>query len=548
MKKYSILILFLLPLFFMQSACKKKTDTEVKPLYLQVDLPRHELKHKLYYSIPYEERSIELAFDNELDPRTVEGNIRLEDINGDLSQYIGLHHTANQVLITLHPGFDFKPGWKYNIILLPGLRSLNGLSPSGEKPIECRTSIAHAIQPRGILYGGGQERTAIAVISDIHMGDTRANNNKYCWFGKNRAAMEAFLDYVLDSSNIKQLVILGDLFDEWLVPYTISPFDSAVNITNTREFFVAVAGSEMNEDIFEKLNHIANDDRVELIYVPGNHDMLGTQEILNDIIPKAQWEGGPDGLGQYLPFTDMIFEHGHRYDFFNCPQPLVNEGQKLPPGYFVSRLYAKGMMDAAIADKSVGRATGSFEFIAAWDIAFLYTIAHFRMDLPDVYAENILMGGIDGYTEPVSFHGTKEMYAAGIEDYWPATQAQNQVPVPTPCCFHAIWNGHSDLFSAAEQQYMMQPPAPQAYKIVAFGHTHEPMLEYYDKSGKHSSIYANSGSWIDADQSSYKVRTYLLITPKAWTGSELDVVGLYQYNPDTGDEYKPVLIKEESVK
>ncbi|RLD35925.1 MAG: hypothetical protein DRI83_06135, partial [Bacteroidetes bacterium] len=86
MKKYSILILFLLPLFFMQSACKKKTDTEVKPLYLQVDLPRHEFKHKLYYSIPYEERSIELAFDNELDPQTVEGNIRLEDINGDLSQ------------------------------------------------------------------------------------------------------------------------------------------------------------------------------------------------------------------------------------------------------------------------------------------------------------------------------------------------------------------------------------------------------------------------------------------------------------------------------
>ncbi|MCK5337298.1 MAG: hypothetical protein KAJ50_00755, partial [Bacteroidales bacterium] len=77
---------------------------------------------------------------------------------------------------------------------------------------------------------------------------------------------------------------------------------------------------------------------------------------------------------------------------------------------------------------------------------------------------------------------------------------------------------------------------------------HEPMLEYYYKSGKHSSIYANSGSWIDADQSSHKVRTYLLITPKAWTGSELDVVGLYQYNPDTGDEYKPVLIKEESVK
>ena len=548
MKNYTLLILFLLPLFFMQSACNKKTDTEVTPVYLKVDLPRHELMYKLYYRIPHEERSIELAFDDELDPVSVMGNIRLEDINGDLSQYVELHHTANQVLIMFHPEFELKPGWKYNIVLSPGLRSVKGISLQSEKSIECRSSIAHAIQPQGGLYGGNQERNAIAIISDIHMGDPRAYTNNYCWFGKNQAALEAFLDYVLDSSNVKQLVILGDLFDEWLVPYTISPFDSSVNITNTRDFFMAVAGAPVNENIFDKLNDIANDDRVDLVYVPGNHDMLGREEILHEIIQNAQWEGGPDGLGMYSPFPEMIFEHGHRYDFFNCPQPLVNEGRKLPPGYFISRLYAKGLMGASSSDKSISETSGSFEFRAAWDIAYLYTIVHFRMDLPDANAKNILMGGIDGYTAPMSFNGAKDMYAASIEDFWPATQAQNQVPVPTPCCFHTIWNGHSDLFSAAEQQYMMQPPSPKTYKIIAFGHTHEPMLEYYYKSGKQSSIYANSGSWIDADQSSHKVRTFLMITPKAWTGSELDVVGLYQYNLDTDSEYKPFLLKEESIK
>ncbi len=381
------------------------------------------------------------------------------------------------------------------------------------------------------------------------MGDPRAYTHDYCWFGKNQTALEAFLDYVrADSSKVKQLVILGDLFDEWLVPYTISPFDPTLSISSTSDFFHAVADATVNKNIFDKLREIVDHDSVELIYVPGNHDMLGTQDILNEIIPNISWKGGPAGLGEYSPFPEMIFEHGHRYDFFNCPQPLVNPDHKLPPGYFISRLYAKGMMDAKTADKSIEQTSGSFEFKAAWDIAYLYTIAHFWMVLPDAYAKNILMGGIDHYTEPMSFHGTKEMYAASIEDYWAATQAQNQVPVPIACCFHAIWNGHSDLYTAAETQYLKQPPSPKAYKIVAFGHTHEAMLEVYPKGSGYTSIYANSGTWIDADQTKNDVRTYLMITPKAWTGSEIDVVGLYQYNKDTDNVYRHHKLDEESIK
>ena len=161
----------------------------------------------------------------------------------------------------------------------------------------------------------------------------------------------------------------------------------------------------VNENIFHKLNAIANDDNVDLIYVPGNHDMLGTADILHEIIPNALWEGGPEGLGRYLPFPEMIFEHGHRYDFFNCPHPLVNEGHELPPGYFVSRLYAQGMMTSAGSEKTASDISGSFEFRVAWDIAYFYTIAHFMMDLPDANAHNIMMGGIDDYFDPFSFNG-----------------------------------------------------------------------------------------------------------------------------------------------
>ena len=51
----------------------------------------------------------------------------------------------------------------------------------------------------------------------------------------------------------------------------------------------------------------------------------------------------PD-LVVYSPTEDIMLEHGHRYDFMNCPEPLVNDGHILPPGFFISRLYAQGYM------------------------------------------------------------------------------------------------------------------------------------------------------------------------------------------------------------
>ncbi len=39
------------------------------------------------------------------------------------------------------------------------------------------------------------------------------------------------------------------------------------------------------------------------------------------------------------------------------------------------------------------------------------------MDMPDMNAKNILMGGIDGYSTPFSFIGAQHMYGINIEDF-----------------------------------------------------------------------------------------------------------------------------------
>ena len=463
---YLVTILIVGSMAVLQQSCQKSDVNEDEILYITASLSRLEMRHDLYYRIHYNERSIELDFSQSINTMTVDGNIKLSDNTGDLSTNYDVEVSGQKLMIMFHDDFQLRGGWRYFLTINTGLKSSSGLSLEQNKTFELRTMAKHFFDMdgpdmRGKNVGSQSQRNTIACISDIHMGDQRAVSNNYCWFGDNAEALEHFLDYVIDSNHVKELVILGDMFDEWLVPYTISPIDPQVGINNTKEYFQAVAGSETNIKIFDKLKAIAQHDSIDLIYVPGNHDMLIEKEMIEEIIPKIIWKGDVSGLGKYEPVDGFIMEHGHRYDFFNCPQPLVNSGHMLPPGYFVSRLYAQGMMDhGGNPYKGAVTTSGSFEFLAAWDVAYLYTIAHWLMPFPNANHNNILMGGIDGYNDAFSFNGARDMYAADIEDLWNETQTGNKVPVNTECCFHAIWNGHSDLFGAAKTEYLEQPPAP----------------------------------------------------------------------------------------
>ncbi len=561
MKKNGILFLgitlMLSSLIIIQQSCKKPAEISPEPQYLSVTFPRLIHKHGLYHRLKHHERSIEMDFNLPVDPETVAGNLSFSDKTGLLDSHYDLEISSNKILIKFHTDFQLFDGWKYLLTITTGLKSTSGESLKQNETMELRTTAKLILPASDALgtnnsSGDSTQRNSIACISDIHMGDPRATSGDYCWFGKNADALESFLDFILTGNHVRQLIILGDLFDEWLVPYTVSPYDPQAGISDTREYFLAIAGSPTNSLIIEKLKSIALHTEIELVYVPGNHDMLITQEILEEIIPNTTWAGDVSGLGDYSPVNGIIMEHGHRYDFFNCPQPLVSSGHILPPGYFISRLYAQGLSTQTdYMSKEALVAEGSFEFLTAWTIAYFYTILHFEMDLPQEDSANILMGGIDNHADPFSFNGARDMYAENIEDNWQATQTTNEVPVPIDCCLQAIWNGHSDLFIAAKTEYM-ESQAPTTYKVVAFGHTHEPMLEVYPSGNQYTSIYANSGSWVDADQSSHKVRTYLIINPAEWTGSDLDIVLLYQYNLDSdnggpGLTYKPVQIAEENI-
>jgi len=64
-------------------------------------------------------------------------------------------------------------------------------------------------------------------VSDIHMGDDRCRNqpsdlHPYGWLSENRQKLFAkFVKTVC--SDVDEVIILGDLFDEWICPAKLDP-------------------------------------------------------------------------------------------------------------------------------------------------------------------------------------------------------------------------------------------------------------------------------------------------------------------------------------
>jgi UDP-2,3-diacylglucosamine pyrophosphatase LpxH len=540
----SLLIMIFCSQFVFLQSCKEKEEQEVSP-YLTVDLPRSVMQNQTYYSLNYQERSIELDFSQPVDTATIPGNISFSDKNGALDSLLTTISSGRKIILGFHPDFFLQEGWRYLITIKTGLKSISGVTLPSLTTLEIRTGTRRLGFDNDSL-----KRNSIVCISDIHMGDPRSVALGYCWFSKNAPALESLLDMVIASAQVRQLAILGDLFDEWVVPYRIPPFDSVTGVYNSRDYFRAIANAPVNINSINKLKTIAAGGTIQLVYIPGNHDMLLTRDILQEIIPGIIWQGDSTRLGHYSPVSGIIMEHGHRYDFFNCPQPLVNEGHILPPGYFISRLDAEGLMEHGGSKlKSAKEGTSQVEFLTAWTAAVEYLKLHYSLTVAADSA-NIRMSGIDGYGTPMSYNGVRDLYAANIENIWASTQARNGVPVAMPVLM-AILDGSIDLSFTAAYEYM-QSQAPNKYQIVAFGHTHNPMLKVYPAGKNYTGIYANTGSWVNAELSKKPVRTFLVIKPAEWTGSEIDVVSLFQYNLDSGTGnpnpgFIPVMISEESI-
>lgn len=214
----------------------------------------------------------------------------------------------------------------------------------------------------------------VVIISDIHMGDQRAVENGWGWFDENRPVLKAFLEEIAaQPEKYSTLVVAGDMFDEWVAPMDVTPFVN-VNGEESRlesDYFQVLVRD--NAEIIEAFRKV-KDAGIELVYVPGNHDMTCTAEDFNTYLPGLFIQArDAEGLGAYTPqgMDEVIIEHGHRYDFNDMPNPISMEGSILPIGYTISKYASTLKYNAAhsanASSGTNGDAPASVEGITFWD-------------------------------------------------------------------------------------------------------------------------------------------------------------------------------------
>ena len=192
----------------------------------------------------------------------------------------------------------------------------------------------------------------IAFISDIHMGSEEALKpeapwHSWCWLGEDRAAfLGSFLSGLADDTELHSVVVLGDLFDDWVAPTHMPPVegDRAPDALLRK-----IAEAPQNQAIKAGFQRLADAGK-SLHYVRGNHDMFLTDDLLREWVPAFACTpdtAGP-GTGAYVIDGLLRAEHGCAYCLANAPYKEDGE-YRYPVGYYLARIDA---YNRAVNDKS----------------------------------------------------------------------------------------------------------------------------------------------------------------------------------------------------
>lgn len=166
-------------------------------------------------------------------------------------------------------------------------------------------------------------------LSDIHIG-TDAVTNLYRT-ATDQANLKRILSYVQNnSSQIKDLVILGDWIDLWMYPASIVPPTVQQIMEANPQIFTRQ--SDGSGDFVSCLDSIQG----TIHYVNGNHDITVTSKEINDYFKQSSVTGKQVHctFKSYASDSNHIYgEHGHWYSAV-C-KPYKNES--LPFGYYITR-------------------------------------------------------------------------------------------------------------------------------------------------------------------------------------------------------------------
>lgn len=384
------------------------------------------------------------------------------------------------------------------------------------------------------------KRDEVVIISDLHLGA----DLKYAEFNKNAQALQNFLGKVKNSPNIKELVIGGDLFDEWFVPATVDTYQGK----DQADFAKRIVQS--NKGVFDAFNSIIQDGKITVTYVPGNHDLTIKPEQIENALPGIKQARDKElGLGTYSPadLPQVAIEHGHRYNLFCAPDPISNQnvapGTIMPPGYFFTRIAAQHVIEQCkSSDNVIPEVTKNSSGSISQELMYGYwkdwqmTLNLFP--LTNKFNEKMIVTNVDKFTDKYSVNDLLPYQTTpngkidvnlykGIQDTWKERQVLNgvKVDIPTDRAIKYVADP-KELDSQAAVQYFTNPNSDK--RIVVFGHTHVAQLISSYNTADKKTIYANSGTWIDSNPNATTMN-FVVISPQGTDSSSQTKVKLYNF-------------------
>lgn len=403
-----------------------------------------------------------------------------------------------------------------NLVIIVILFSLLGCSKTNiiaspsASPAPVEMSLGDVFGPSDSMPGN--QRSLVVIISDLHIGDQRSIDNGYGWLIKNRDMLTNFLNQLASHPSVKELVIAGDMFDEWVVPMEYETFNGfGPDQEGESKFLDSIAAA--NPAVISAVNNIIASG-VKVTYVPGNHDMLVTEDDMNRLFPGINQQRDAPGMGAYSPdeLPEVVIEHAHRYDFYNAPDMIsnripyspedytTNPDAILPPGFFVTKIATSHGVSTLLVPALDATVQGSelFLYWLSWQGILI------KIHVTEDPNAKIIKTGIDGYTADYAINDLvpqtqgpdilEPLLYQKIGNNWAARQAGNLVNVPIDV-YTGLINAYSvfcDLQSST--QYFSYDLST---RIVVFGHTHKATLCYKSNKNKQECIYANSGTWVD---------------------------------------------------
>lgn len=327
----------------------------------------------------------------------------------------------------------------------------------------------------------------VVFISDIHLS-ADANTS---WINEHIEPLADFLKTLNDRQDIAELVILGDLLDDWMVP-----------IDDVPSTFQDILDAAHNASVVSALQDICDNPLIQVIYVTGNHDLLSfepeAKQLIEDTFPGIVISSDDPGLGDYSIDNVLWAEHGHRYSLFNSPDIWSHSGSHLPLGYFITRLVASqseadGTLYTSpdITEQFVGHnlialpesvdrdrlIAAIFDAIALW--AGKGPTDMFTMDDKDNFGDDPTVADIS------------QMYSP-IMTYWSSRQ---NIVLPDMALLNEVGYMINSALLLLSMPKRIKKYYPFTPRIVLFGHTHKAF--FWQNIGWPSAIYANTGTWID---------------------------------------------------